>query len=211
MAVVTVSRQYGAGGFRVARALAEALAFRLVDREIVEQAARRSGWDPEAARARDERAPALVEEVGMALAGAGPSVGGGPSLLVPPPSVDDRSLARATGAVIASLAAAGEYVILGRGGQAVLKDRPDACHVSLVGELPDRARRIMEWQHVDEREAMARCRRVDADRAAYVRRFYGVDIRDPALYDCVLNTSRLTLEDAAAVAEVAAREKLGLT
>ncbi len=211
MPVVTVSRQYGAGGFRVARGLAEAVAFRLVDREIVEQAARRIGWDPEAARARDERAPALVEEAGMALAGAGPSVGGGPPLFMPPPSVDDRSLARATGAVIASLADAGNYVILGRGGQAVLKDRPDACHVSLVGELPDRARRIMEWQQVDEREAMARCRRVDADRAGYVRRFYGVDIRDPALYDCVLNTSRLTLDDAVAVALVAAREKLGLT
>jgi len=211
MAVVTVSRQYGAGGFRIARALADALRFRLVDREIVEDAAKRIGWDPEAAKARDERAPALVEEIGMALAGAGPSLGGGPPVFVPPPSVDDRSLARATGAVIASLADAGNYVILGRGGQAVLKNHPAACHIALVGEIPDRARRIMEWQHVDEREAIARCERVDADRAGYVRRFYGLDIRDPAFYDCVLNTSRLTLDDAVAVAMVAAREKLGLT
>ncbi|MDP8956237.1 MAG: cytidylate kinase-like family protein [Actinomycetota bacterium] len=208
MAVVTVSRQYGAGGFRVARSVAEALRFRLVGREIVEEAARRIGWDPEAAKARDERAPALVEEVGMALAGAG--IGGGPPVFVPPPSADDRSLARATAAVITSLAEAGEYVILGRGGQAVLKDHPAACHISLVGEIPDRARRIMESQDVDEREAIARCERVDADRAGYVRRFYGVDIRDPALYDCVLNTSRLSLDDAVAVAVVAAREKLGL-
>ena len=211
MAVVTVSRQYGAGGFRVARALAEALGFRLVDREIVEEAAKRTGWDPEAAKARDERAPALVEEVGMTLARAGHSIGAWPPLFAAPPSVDDRSLARATGAVIASLADAGDYVILGRGGQAVLKDRPDACHIALVGDLPDRARRIMEWQNVDEREAKERCQRVDADRAGYVRRFYGVDIRDPALYDCVLNTSRLTLDDAVAVAVVAARKKLGRT
>ncbi|HEX2089048.1 MAG TPA: cytidylate kinase-like family protein [Actinomycetota bacterium] len=211
MAVVTVSRQYGAGGFRVARDLADALGFRLVDREIVEEAARRIGWDPEAAKARDERAPALVEEVGMALAGAGHSAGAWPPLFAPPPSVDDRSLARATGAVIASLADAGDYVILGRGGQAVLKDRPGACHIALVGDVGDRVRRIMEWQGVDEREARSRCHRVDADRAGYVRRFYGVDIRDPALYDCVLNTSRLDLERAVAVAVVAAREKLSLT
>ncbi|HEX2267314.1 MAG TPA: cytidylate kinase-like family protein, partial [Actinomycetota bacterium] len=170
MAVVTVSRQYGAGGFRVARGLAGALGFRLVDREIVEEAAKRIGWDPEAAKSRDERAPALVEEVGMALAGAGPSVGGGPPLFVPSPSMDDRSLVRATGAVITSLADAGDYVILGRGGQAVLRDHPAACHISLVGDLRDRARRVIQWQQVDEREALARCERVDADRAGYVRR-----------------------------------------
>jgi cytidylate kinase len=210
MAVVTVSRQYGAGGLRVARALAEALRFRLVDREIVEEAAKRIGWDPEAAKARDERTPALVEEIGMALAGAGPSVGGGPPLFVPAPSMDDRSLVRATGAVITSLADAGGYVILGRGGQAVLKDHPAACHISLVGGIRDRARRVMQWQDVEEREAVARCERVDTDRAGYVRRFYGVDIRDPGLYDCVLNTSRLSLEEAMAIAVIVARRKLGL-
>ena len=209
MAAVTVSRQYGAGGFRVARALADALGFRLVDREVVEEAAKRIGLDPDVARARDERAPALVEEIGMALAGAGPWVGGPPAYM-PPPSVDDRSLANATRTVIASLGEAGGYVILGRGGQAVLKDDPGACHISLVGDVSDRARRIMEWQSVDEREALARCQRVDADRAGYVRRFYGVDIRDPGLYDCVLNTSRLTLEGAATVAVAAAKHKFSL-
>lgn len=208
MAVVTVSRQYGAGGFRVARALAETLRFGLVDREIVEEAARKIGWDPEAARARDERAPALVEEIGMALA-AGSSLGG-PAPFMPPPSIDDRSLASATGAVIASLAEAGDYVILGRGAQAVLKGHPRACHVSLVGDIGDRARRIAEWQHVDQKEATARCHRMDADRAGYVRRFYGVDIRDSSLYDCVLNTSRLTLDHTVNIAVVVAKEKLSL-
>ena len=209
MAVVTVSRQYGAGGFRVARALADALSFRLVDREVVEEAAKRIGLDPEVARARDERAPALVEEVGMALAGTGPWVGGSPAYM-PAPSVDDRTLANAIQTVIASLGDAGDYVILGRGGQAILKDHVTACHISLVGDIRDRAKRIMQWQSVDEREARARCERVDADRAGYVRRFYGVDIRDPGLYDCVLNTSRLTFEGAANVAIAAAKHKFSL-
>lgn len=209
MAVVTVSRQYGAGGFRVARALAEALGFRLVDREVVEEAARRIGLDPDVARGRDERAPALVEDIGMALAGAG-AWAGGPPVHIPAPSVDDRALADATSTVIASLAEAGRYVILGRGGQAVLKDHPAACHISLVGDLSDRVRRVAEWQSVDQREALARCQRVDADRAGYVRRFYGVDIRDPLLYDCVLNTSRLSLDVAVDVAIAVTKQKLAL-
>jgi len=205
MAVVTVSRQYGAGGRRVALAIAEALGFRLVDREVAEEAARRLGLDPEVARAMDERAPAIVEEIGMALAAAAPGYG-----LAPMPDLDERALAEATRRVIVSLAEAGNYVILGRGAQAALADRTDAFHLSLVADPRDRVHRIAEWQNVEEKEAAVRSERADSERAHYVRRFYGRDIRDPLLYDCVLNTSRLSIDAAAAIASAAAKRKLGL-
>ncbi len=205
MAVVTVSRQYGAGGRRVAPAVAEALGFAFVDREVAEEAARRLGLDPELAQAMDERAPAMVEEVGMALATATPGYG-----LAPVPELDERALAEATRRVILSLAEASNYVILGRGAQAALADRADACHLSLVADFRDRVRRISEWQKVDEKEAAVRCERADSERGHYVRRFYGRDIRDPLLYDCVLNTSRLTIDATAEIAVATARRKLGL-
>jgi len=203
--VVTVSRQYGAGGLRVGRAAAEALGFTFVDREIVEEAARRLGVEAELAEELDERAPAIVEEVGLALAAASPEFG-----LSALPELDDRTLADATKRVMLSLADAGNYVILGRGSQAALADRADACHLSLVANLEDRARRIMQWQNVDQREARARCERVDAERAGYVKHFYGRDIRDPLLYDAVLNTSRIGLEAASKLAVAVARSKLVL-
>ena len=209
MAVITVSRQYGAGGLSVAPAIAQALGFRFVDREITEEAARRLGLDAEVAEGRDERAPAIVEELGMALAAAAPPFGGGPAPQLH--ALDDRALADATRRIIVSMADAGGYVILGRGGQAALAGRADACHISLVGDIQDRARRIMASQAVDEREALARCERVDGERAGYVRRFYGIDIRDPVLYDCVLNTSRLGVEDGIEIALVACRRRLRLT
>jgi cytidylate kinase len=203
MSVVTVSRQYGAGGRRIAAVMADALGFHLVDREIAEEAARRIGVDPKVAEARDERAPAIVEEIGLALAAATPGFG-----LPPIPELDDRTLAEATRRVILSLADAGGYVILGRGAQAALSGRPDACHVSLVGERGDRARRVAAWQGIDEHEALVRCERIDAERANYLRRFYGRDIRDPLLYDIVLNTSALSLDLAAEAAVDVARRKL---
>jgi cytidylate kinase len=203
--VVTLSRQYGAGGLRVGPTLAEALGFRFVDREIVEEAARRLGVQPEVAEERDERAPAIVEEIGLALAAASPELG-----IAAVPELDDRALAEATRRVLLSLADAGGYVILGRASQAALARRSDACHIALVGDQPDRVRRIMEWQNVSEREARSRCERVDAERAGYVKHFYGKDIRDPLLYDCVLNTSRLGLEATTELAVAAARSKLGL-
>jgi cytidylate kinase len=201
--VVTVSRQYGAGGRSVAPALAEALGYRLVDREVIEQAAARLGVDPELARERDERAPALVEQLGMALARGTPEFGLGDVHL------DDQELAASVRAVIESLANIGEHVILGRGGQAVLRDRADACHLSLIGHIEDRARRVAASQHIPPDEARDLCRKMDADRSGYVRRFYGARIDDPLLYDCILNTSTLRIEGATEVALAACRAKLG--
>ena len=204
MGIVTVSRQYGAGGQRVAPALAEALGFRFADREVVEQAAARVGLDPDLADHLDERVPALVEKVGLALAAASPEFG-----LVTPPAADDRLLADGVRAVIESMAAAGGFVVLGRGGQAVLHRRPDAVHLQLVADLDDRVRRVMASQGLSEQEARDACARVDAERAGYVRRFSGVDIGDWHLYDAVLNTTRLGVEGAVDAAVVIVRRRLG--
>jgi cytidylate kinase len=200
---VTVSRQFGAGGRRVAPALAEALGYRFVDREIVEEAARRLDVDPRVAAERDERTPALVEEIGMALAQGTPEFG------FTPAHIGDRELAEATRAVIESLAQAGGFVILGRGGQAILRPRADAVHLWLVGELADRARRVAESQGIDQRSAVELCQRMDAERAAYVSRYYRCDITDPLLYDLVLNTTALGTDGAADVATRACRRRLG--
>jgi cytidylate kinase len=176
-----------------------------VDGEIVDEAARRLGVEPEVAEHRDERTPAIIEEIGLALAAASPEFG-----IPAVPELDDRALAEATKRVILSLADSGGYVILGRGSQAALAGRTDACHIALVGDLTDRVERIMRWQNIDVREARSRCERIDAERAGYVKHFYGKDIRDPLLYDSILNTTRLGLEGASELAIAVARRKLGL-
>jgi cytidylate kinase len=209
MAVVTISRQYGAGGLRVASEVARSLGFRAVDREIAEETARRVGVDPGVVAALDERAPAIMEELGFVLSAA-PPLGAGmvtePAAAV---AVDDRALCETTRAVIQSMAEAGGFVIVGRGGQAILRARPDACHLALVADLEVRVERIVSWQDVDEAEARARCGRFDAQRAGYVRKYYGVDIADPALYHAVLDTTP-GLEAAAREAVAVAARVLGL-
>jgi cytidylate kinase len=201
--VVTVSRQYGAGGLRVAPAVAEALGFTFVDRELVDLAARRLGVDPTWAQEHDEHVPDVLESLGRALAAATPEFGLGPS-----PLLDDGAMADAVRNVIHSLAEVGRYVILGRGSQAALAGRTDVCSISLVADEPDRVARIVRSQGIDEKEARTRLDRTDRERRDYVKRFYGRDIADPALYDAVLNTSRLGLGGAARVAAATARLKL---
>src|SRR5262249_14867005 len=110
--------------------------------------------------------------------------------------------------VLESMASVGGFVVLGRGGQAALRDRPDAVHLQLVADVGDRAARIVRSQGVTEAEAREACRRIDAERAGYVRRFYGVDIADPLLYDAVLNTSRLGTDGAVEIGTAVARRRL---
>ena len=203
MSVVTVSRQYGAGGLAVAPRIAEALGLRFVDRELAEEAARRLGADPDTARAGDERVPSLIEDIGLRLAATNAGLDAAP---IPP--IGGASLADAIRRVIVSLADAGGYVILGRGSQAILAGRPTACHLSLVADLRVRAERVARSHGIGEREAAATCERVDGERAAYVRRFHGRDIRDPLLYDAVINTTSLSVQDAAEIGVLVVRRKL---
>jgi cytidylate kinase len=200
---VTVSRQYGAGGLRVGPAIARALGFRFVDRELVELAARQLGVDPGWAQEHDERVPDVLENLGRALAAATPEFG-----IPPPPVLDDRAMAEAVRNVIHSLAETGGYVILGRASQAALAERPDVANVWLVGDQEDRIARVVRSQGLQPKEARERMERTDRDRGDYVKRFYGQDIADPRLYDAVVNTSRLGLERATRIAVWVARIKL---
>jgi cytidylate kinase len=200
--VVTVSRQYGAGGQRIAPAVADALGFSFVDRQPVELAARTLGVDPTWAAEHDERVPDVLESLGRALAAATPEFG------IPPGSLDDRAMADAVRNVIHSLADAGGYVILGRGSQAALAGRADVCSLLLVADETERIARIARWQEVSEKEAHARLQRADRERRDYVTRFYERDIADPTLYDVVIDTSRLGLPRSVRVAIDVARTKL---
>jgi hypothetical protein len=203
---VTVSRQYGAGGLRVGPAIARALGFRFVDRELVELAARQLGVDPSWAQEHDERVPDVLENLGRALAAATPEFG-----IPPPPVLDERAMADAVRNVIHSLADTGGYVILGRASQAALANRPDVANVWLIGDQEDRIARVVRSQGLQPKEARERMERTDRGRGDYVKRFYGRDIADPRLYDAVINTSRLGLDKATRIAIGVARIKLAVT
>ncbi len=72
--LITISRQYGAGGSEVAQRVAAALGWRLVDNEMVEQVAARAGLKPEDVAELEERVPTFVERLARTLAAATPEL-----------------------------------------------------------------------------------------------------------------------------------------
>lgn len=197
--LITISRQYGAGGSEVARRVAEALGWRVVDNELVEQVAARAGLAPEEIAQMEERVPTFVERLARTLASATPEIftptaGGG---TVAP--LEEADLVRITETVVAEIAEQGKVVLVGRAAPAVLARRTDALHVQLVAPKAYRITVAAARLQVPPPKAAEILEETDKMRARYNREYYHRDWSDPINYHMVLNTEALGLNGAAEV------------
>ncbi len=203
--LITISRQYGAGGSEVGRRVAEALGWRLVDNELVERVAERAGLTTAEVADRDERMPTFIERLAQVLASSTPE-------LFPPtkgtvPELSEPALVRITEAVVAEVAAEGRVVLVGRAAPAVLDRDRDALHVKLVASPGFRMRLAAERLGMDVKDAERIMRQTDEARERYHRERYHRDWGDPVNYHMVLNSERLGLEGAAEVIVGEARRR----
>lgn len=188
--LVTVSAAYGAGGSRLGPRLAEELGVAFVDRVIPSAVAERLSVPMTQAIARDDSVRSALERLLLRLAPAAQAMGATP---VPADVHDDRTYLQATEDAILEHCAGGA-VGLGRAAAVVLRDSPRALHVRLDGPPAARAEQAARIEGVDLETAKRRMAETDRAREAYVRYFYGVDARDPALYHLVLDSTALAAE-----------------
>lgn len=207
MAVVTITRQYGAGGSSVAKLVAERLGWSVIDNEFVNEVARRAGLPVEQVAAREERAPGLVERLVRALATASPEMFVPGATTAEPP--DEEAIVRVTERVIAEAAAHGRVVLVGRGAQAYLTSArtEDALHAYIVAPREPRRREVMARLGLAEKDADAALDATDGARDRYVERRYGRQRRDPANYHLVLNTGWLGYDGAADLVVAAVKRR----
>ncbi|MEP7361327.1 MAG: cytidylate kinase-like family protein [Chloroflexota bacterium] len=213
MPVITISRQFGAAGAPVGRALAGRFGSEMLDRAIVAQVAVRSGIPEQQLEMYDERLPTIWQRMASALAAspepALPGVTFSPSLA--PMSVHER-LVEITRTVIEEAAERGNAIILGRGGAFILADRRDVFHVQLHASLDARVRYLLarvedipEEARPEEKALRELCHSIDAAREAYIRDVFGADWRDVTHYDLAVDTGTMGVEKTADVIEAAIR------
>lgn len=190
MTLVTISAAYGAGGSRVAPALAERLGVPFLARPPGPES-RDTG--PEAAACDEggwaEAGNLLSRWVSIAVSWGTPPGMTAEELL--PGEVTRRELE----AELLAFAEGGAGVILGRAGVAVLRDDPRALHVLLDGPVEARVRQAMAIEGIDRETARRRLDRVDRFRRAYVEDLYGVKMREPGVFHLTLDSTALPLED----------------
>lgn len=202
--IVTISRQMGAGGGEVARLVAVALGYRMVDNEFVNAVAQRSGLPAAEVAEKEERAPGFLERLTRALSRAAPELFSPAPDKLPEP--EEKKLVETTEKVVEELAAAGRVVLVGRAASAVLSGAHEAFHVKLVAPMAIRIRTIQERLGVEAREAERQLRESDANRARYHSFHYHRDWNDASHYHMVLNSGLLGYDGAAEIVVRCVRE-----
>lgn len=192
--VVTISREFGAGGSDLATELGTRLGWPVLDHALVERVAQRLKLDPRTVEVLDEHPPTLFSRVASALLIAPVE---SPMLLDTTQVLSPDAVADASRAAITEAVATPPVIIVGHGGQLMLRDRPHTLHVRLVAPIEARVKRICARGGCDARTAAADIHRIDDARTAYIRRYFHHDLRDPLLYDLTINTGRTTIADAA--------------
>jgi CMP/dCMP kinase len=207
MPIVTISREYGAGGSSVAGIVAAELGAEVVDKKLIEEVANRLSIRPSDVEAESERARSLLERLVRSFSALEPGMGMGWAPPYPDPLYDPRKeIIELTEQIIREVAGSGNAVIVGRGAGFVLADRPGVFRVFLRAPEAVRLKTLMARLGLPEAETRRKMHETDSNRAAYIKQLYGRDWCDPDEYDLVVNTGRVAYKTAAQMILCGVRE-----
>lgn len=201
--VITISRQYMAGGSEVAAIVADTLGWTVVDDALIDAVAERSGFTPEDVQSLEESVPSFMERLAQSLALSSPE-----NLLSTPSTIDGPAavkLAHVTREVIQELGRRDRLVFVGRAAAAVLASERNAIHCRLVASMAYRCREAMTQLGLCEDDAKSAVVARDEGRARYHQENFGRDWNDPVNYHFVLNTELLGTAGAAELVVARAR------
>jgi cytidylate kinase len=183
--VLTVAREFGSGGGRIARKIADMLGWNLLDKALVEAIARSARVDPELARRYDERVDSWLHRVSRR--GLWHGAFEGVAAVTDAEFFDAETMAARGRNLITAAHTEGNCVIIGRGAQCVLQDKPDVFHVFIYAPWSDRIARVRErLPSASGVEQLIRL--TDQERAEFIRLYFGCDWKNPHLYHMLINS-----------------------
>jgi cytidylate kinase len=183
--IITVEREYGSGGALIARRLAEKLSWKLWDEELTAEIARIAKVDHKAAKLCDERVDPLVYRLFRVFARG--SYERALPLEGAASSFDADQMVAMLHKVVEDVASRGNCVIVGRGAPYILRNHPDAFHVFVYASREEKIRRVRTLGKT-EKEAAQLVSEVDAERASFIRHYFGSEWPCRALYNAMINS-----------------------
>ena len=97
--------------------------------------------------------------------------------------------------VIFRLAEAGYVIIVGRGANIISASLPHGVHIRLIGSIENRVKYFKEFFKLEEKEARQFVLKENHRRSKYFRKYFAKNINEPLLYDSVINTDKLSIQD----------------
>ncbi|MGB6484382.1 MAG: cytidylate kinase-like family protein [Candidatus Acidiferrales bacterium] len=183
--IITVEREFGSGGAKIAELLAARRGWKLWDTNLSGEIARRANVDPHAAELCDERCDPLLHRLFKVFA-RGSYERSLP--MADEPGFDTDHMVALLHRVIEDVASKGDCVIVGRGSPYILRNRSDAFHVFVYASEAEKLRRLLAIGK-SEKEACELLRTIDHERAAFIKRYFGGDWPTRELYHLMINAA----------------------
>jgi cytidylate kinase len=186
---VTISREVGAYGMTIADMLAENLRKRerrrealwtVFDKELIKKVIEEHDFPKKFEKYFSESSSPLIEDILSEILG-----------LHPP----QETLVHKTSETILHLARAGYVILVGRGANIITRKLVNGVHVRLVGSFEKRVAHMQGYLNLDKKHATDYVIKEERERRDYIKRFFQKDLSDASLYDIVVNTDTMPLDD----------------
>lgn len=193
MAVITISRQFGAGGKTLGEMIAKKLGYAFVNEDIIQKIAEKAQVSTDWVESIEKEAGGKLQKFMSTIIARNfieRILGGEKGFL------DEEIYVNILHDVIKQIADEGNVVIIGRGGQYILQDHPDAFHILLIAREEDRIAFMEKHYNLSPSEAARIVKEYGNRRINLYRKFGKEDYDQPYLYHVVLNMSKLDMEKA---------------
>jgi hypothetical protein len=188
--IINIGRQFSSGGRYISKILCEEFGCSYFDKEILDLAAKESGFSPDVFKKSDEKksfihtlfhlhAPMLSDDNFYNN------------------KFSEESLFKFQCDAIRKAAGQGSCLFIGRCADYVLRDEPNTVSIFLAADMEDRISRTMERYNMDEESARKTISKKDSTRASYYNYYTGKKWGAAESYDLCINTSIFGLDETA--------------
>jgi CMP/dCMP kinase len=181
---LTVSREYGSGGGEIADIIARELGWKLLDKDLIAEISKTEKVPPSEVAAFDEKVDPWIHRITRTVWGLGAD---GISVVAPVDMFDAEKAANLAKRIVTEAYNMGNCVIVGRGSQCILRNKPDVFHAFVYARWEDRVRKIQRRVKPGA-DVPALIRATDAQRVEYIRIHYKEKWTNPYLYDIMIDS-----------------------
>lgn len=193
MAIITISRQFGAGGATLGKEIADKLKYRFVSLAIMNEIAKEANVSVNWVKSVDKSAgdwlmrftskmvtsDFMDRHVGEARA-----------------DFDEKKYCIFLKSIMPKIAEQDNAVIIGRGSQFILQGYPNVVHILLVADMDARISFLEKHWRVSKSEAERTIQTQQKRRRIFLKNFDPREPNDPSIYHVTINTSKINLEKA---------------
>jgi cytidylate kinase len=193
MSVITISRQFGAGGRTLGEMVADNLGYEFYDNEVIQMVSTKAKVSTDSVAALEKKTSGIFKKL---MADIVPKSLKDLMISRKQETIDEEIYVDILQKIITEIAESGNAVIIGRGSQYILKDRDDVFHVLIAADGNDREKFLEEKYDLTHEQAVHAVSQDDRRRANLYRKFNVTDYDQPDRYHLVLNTSKLDFDTA---------------